>query len=206
MTASRHVPIERLADVVGAENVLVDEDLRASHELDWTGRFRGTAACVVRPRSAEEARDVLQLLADDGIPVVPQGGNTGLVGGSVPRGGEVVLSTVLLAEMGEVDPLTRQVTVGAGATLAAVQAAAGRHDLRVAVDFGARDSATIGGMAATNAGGTTAVRFGSTRAQVVGMEAVLRPVPSCPGCAGCSRTTSATTCPACWSAARARWP
>ena len=116
---------------------------------------------------------MLQLLAGDGVPVVPQGGNTGLVGGSVPRGGEVVLSTVLLSEVGEVDPLTRQVTVGAGATLAAVQAAAGRHDLRVAVDFGARDSATIGGMAATNAGGTTAVRFGSTRAQVVGMEAVL---------------------------------
>ena len=173
MTASRPAPIQRLADIVGVENVLVDEDLRASHELDWTGRFRGTAACVVRPRSAEEARNVLQLLAAYGVPVVPQGGNTGLVGGGVPRSGEVVLSTVLLSEVGEVDPLTRQVTVGAGATLAAVQTAAGRHDLRVAVDFGARDSATIGGMAATNAGGTTAVRFGSTRAQVVGMEAVL---------------------------------
>src|SRR3954465_5048447 len=132
MTASRPAPIQRLADIVGGENVLVDEDLRASHELDWTGRFRGTAACVVRPRSAEEARDVLQLLAADGVPVVPQGGNTGLVGGSVPRGGGGVLAAVLLADVGQVDPLACQVTVGAGATLAAVQAAAGRRDLRVA--------------------------------------------------------------------------
>src|SRR3954452_18406801 len=173
MPASRPAPIQRLADVVGAENLLVAADLRATHELDWTGRFRGDAACVVRPRSEDEAREVLQLLSAEGFPVVPQGGNTGLVGGSVPRGGEVVLSTVLLSDVGEVEPLTRQVTVGAGATLASVQAAAAVHDLRVAVDFGARDSATIGGVGAANAGGTTAVRFGSTRAQVVGLEAVL---------------------------------
>ena len=122
---------------------------------------------------------MLQLLAADGIPVVPQGGNTGLVGGSVPRGGEVVLSTVLLSEVGEVDPLTRQVTVGAGATLAAVQAAAGRHDLRVAVDFGARDSATIGGMAATNAGGTHACGSGRRARRWSGWRPCCRPAPSC---------------------------
>jgi FAD/FMN-containing dehydrogenase len=173
MTAPRNAPISRLADVVGRENVLVDDDLRASHETDWTGRFHGTCACVVRPRTTGELQAVVAMLAPEGIPIVTQGGNTGLVGGSVPRGGEVVLSTLLLDEVGSIDPLTRQVTVGAGATLAAVQRAAGEHSLRVGVDFGARDSATIGGMAAANAGGTTAVRYGSTRAQVVGLEAVL---------------------------------
>ena len=126
MTASRPAPIQRLADIVGGENVLVDADLRASPRAGLDRALPGTAACVVRPRLAEEARDVLQLLATEGVPVVPQGGNTGLVGGSVPRGGEVVLSTVLLSEIGEVEPLTLQVTVGAGATLAAVQAAVGR--------------------------------------------------------------------------------
>ena len=108
-----------------------------------------------------------------GIGVVPQGGNTGLVGGSVPRGGEVVLSLLRFNDRGPVDSDAGEVTVGAGTTLAATQAAARAAGWDVGVDLGARDSATIGGMVATNAGGVNVLRHGSMRRQVLGFEAVL---------------------------------
>ena len=175
MTAPRPAPIDRLADVVGAENVLVDDDLRASHELDWTGRFRGTAACVVRPAHGRRARARWSSCwPQPRLPIVTQGGNTGLVGGSVPRGGEVVLSTRAARRDRRGRPAhppgdgRRRRDAGRRAARPRASTTCGS-----AVDFGARDSATIGGMAAANAGGTTAVRFGSTRAQVVGLEAVL---------------------------------
>lgn len=106
-------------------------------------------------------------------PVVPQGGNTGLVGGGVPRDGEVLLSMARLTSLGAVDPLAGQVTVGAGATLASVQRHAATAGFSFAVDLAARDSATIGGMVNTNAGGLKVLRWGSMRAQVAGLEAVL---------------------------------
>ena len=118
--------------------------------------------------------------------MVPQGGNTGLVGGSVPRGGEVVVSLLRLNEIEEVDRVAGEVTVGAGATLALVQAAARAAGWEVGVDLGARDSATIGGMVATNAGGVNVVRHGPMRAQLLGFEAVrvdgtvLRRLPGMP--------------------------
>ncbi|MEO1063830.1 MAG: FAD-binding oxidoreductase [Actinomycetota bacterium] len=165
--------IADLQGVVGARHVLVDDDLRAGYERDWTGRFVGSTPCVVRPAAAHEVADVLAVCARHGVGVVPQGGNTGLVGGSVPLGGEVVLSLRRLDGIGEVDELARQVTVGAGATLGAVQEAVAIHGLAVGVDLAARDSASIGGMVATNAGGIHVVRHGSMRSQVVGVEAVL---------------------------------
>ncbi len=106
-------------------------------------------------------------------PVVPQGGNTGLVGGGVPRHGEVLLSLRRLDGLEPVDDAAGQVTVGAGATLAAVQAHVEAAGWAFGVDLGARDSATIGGMVATNAGGTRVLRYGPMRHQVLGMEAVL---------------------------------
>jgi FAD/FMN-containing dehydrogenase len=107
------------------------------------------------------------------MPIVTQGGNTGLVGGGVPSGGEVLLSLARLAGIGDVDEVAAQVTVDAGATLAAVQDRARAHGLDVGVDLAARESATIGGLVATNAGGIRVLRYGSMRAQVVGAEAVL---------------------------------
>ena len=87
-----------LRHTVGEQHCLTDAALRASYETDWTRRFGGAALAVVRPGSAAEVAGVLIACADAGVGVVPQGGNTGLVGGSVPRGGEVVLSTLRLAE------------------------------------------------------------------------------------------------------------
>ena len=162
-----------LRAVVGDRNVLVDADMKAGYEVDWTGRFRGSTPLVVRPGSSGEVAAVLSVCARDGLAVVAQGGNTGLVGGSVPLAGEVVASLRRLDHLGPVDPLAAQVTVGAGATLAAVQAHVRPHGLAVGVDLAARDSATIGGMVATNAGGLQYVRHGPMRAQVAGVEAVL---------------------------------
>jgi FAD/FMN-containing dehydrogenase len=111
--------------------------------------------------------------ARHGAAVVPQGGNTGLVGASVPRGGEVVVSLRRLNEVGEVDRAVGQVTVGAGASLAALQGAARDADQDAGLDFGARDSCTVGGVVACDAGGARALRYGTARAHVAGLEAVL---------------------------------
>ena len=165
--------LNELRSVVGDDHVLVDPDLRRSYETDWTGRFSGTATAVVRPRSTDEVAAVVRACAAAGQPLVVQGGNTGLVGGSVPAGGEIVLSLTRLAGLGEIDVTSAQVTVGAGVTLAALQQHARASGLDFGVDLAARDSATVGGLVATNAGGIRVLRYGSMRAQVVGGEAVL---------------------------------
>jgi FAD/FMN-containing dehydrogenase len=159
--------------IVGPAHVLTDADAVAAYETDWTGRFGGRTPAVVRPGGVDEVAAVLAVCRAEGLAVVPQGGNTGLVGGGVPTAGEVVVSLRRLDTVGAPDVVARQVTVGAGATVAQVQAAADGVGLRYGVDFGARDSATIGGSIATNAGGTGVARHGATREQVIGVEAVL---------------------------------
>jgi FAD/FMN-containing dehydrogenase len=162
-----------LADAIGADHVLVDAQLRASYETDWTRRFQGSARCVVRPATTDEVAAVIRLCGAEGVAVCVQGGNTGLVGGSVPVDGAVLLSTARLRAIGEVDPLAGQVTVDAGVSLAALQKQVRAVGFDVGVDFAARDSCTVGGMVATNAGGERVLRYGTMRAQVLGVEAVL---------------------------------
>lgn len=162
-----------LAEIVGAGHVLTDADLRAGYERDYTGRFGGSAHAVVRPASTSEVAQALAACARRRAPVVAQGGNTGLVGGGVPRGGEIVMSTARLRDLAPVDRARGQLEVGAGATLADVQRHAQASDLAFGVDFGARDAATVGGLVATDAGGTRALRYGTMRQQVLGLEAVL---------------------------------
>lgn len=167
------LPLEALRSAVGEQHVLVDADLTASYETDWTGRFSARAGCVVRPKDTEQVAAVLRACDAAGVPVVVQGGNTGLVGGGVPAGGEVLLSLTRLDELGDVDVPAGQVTAGAGVTLAALQAHARAAGLDFGVDLAARDSATVGGLVATNAGGIRVLRYGSMRAQLLGAEAVL---------------------------------
>lgn len=164
---------DALLRAVGREHLLEDPELRASHERDWTGRFGGSAACVVRPADATEVAEVVRACAAAGAAIVPQGGNTGLVGGGVPRGGEVVLSLRRLDAVEAVEDGSGGILAGAGATLVAVQRAATGAGFAFGVDIGPRDSCTIGGMIATNAGGMHVVRHGSMAAQVIGVEAVL---------------------------------
>jgi FAD/FMN-containing dehydrogenase len=165
--------VKELVDVVGPEHVLVDPDLRASYETDWTGRFSGTALCVVRPGTTEEVAAVVRACASAGLRITVQGGNTGLVGGGVPAGGDVLLSLTRLTSLGAVDPSSSQVTAGAGVTLSTLQGAARAAGFDFGVDLAARDSATVGGLVATNAGGIRVLRYGSMRQQIVGLTAVL---------------------------------
>lgn len=164
--------IDELRDIVGSAHVLTESDLRAKYETDWTGRFSGSTPAVVRPSSTSEVQGVIDACRRSRTPIVPQGGNTGLVGGSVPSAGELVLSSERMRAITDVDRDSGQLTAGAGATLAEVQAAASAAGWRYGVDFAARDSATVGGMVATNAGGVRVFRHGSTRRQVLGVEAV----------------------------------
>jgi FAD/FMN-containing dehydrogenase len=164
---------ERLSRVVGRAHVLEDEQLTAAFERDFTGRFAGRASAVVRPGSVAEVREVLRLCAEAGVAVVPQGGHSGLVGGGTPRDGELVLSLRRLDRIEELDEDAAQVTVGAGVILENLQTHLRERGVAFAVDHAGRGSATLGGMAATNAGGPYAVRYGSMRAQVAGVEAVL---------------------------------
>lgn len=153
--------------------MLTDPDLVASYVVDWTGRYRGRSAAVVRPGSLEEVAALVAVCAQGGIALTPQGGNTGLVGGSVPLAGEVVLSLTRLSWLGPVDDVAGQVTVGCGATVGALQRTAAASGWAYGVDLASRDSATLGGTIATNAGGLRVIRYGDTRAQLLGVEAVL---------------------------------
>ncbi|MEX0625864.1 MAG: FAD-binding oxidoreductase [Chloroflexota bacterium] len=169
--------LDSLRAAVGASHVLTDPDLRASYETDWTRRWRGEALAVVRPATTDEVVAVVLACAAAGAAVIPQGGNTGLVGGSVPHSladrPQVVVSMLRLRDLEPVDTLAGEVTMGAGGTLAALQAHLRPAGFAFGVDLGARDSATIGGMIATNAGGIHVLRHGPMRAQLLGLEAVL---------------------------------
>ena len=167
--------ISDLRDAVGAAHVLTDPDVTASFGTDWTRAWSAIPLAVVRPSTTDQVAHVLRICGRHRTPVVPQGGNTGLVGGGVPHGDRtaVVLSTTRLTELGPVDLATQTVAAGAGVTLADLDAHARRAGYRYAVDLAARDSATVGGMVATNAGGLRVVGFGDTRRQVAGLEAVL---------------------------------
>jgi FAD/FMN-containing dehydrogenase len=165
--------IPALRAIVGAAHVLEDADLRASYETDWTRRYHGVTPFVVRPGSTEEVAAVVGACAAAGVSLVPQGGNTGLVGGGIPRAGEAVLSLTRLNTIGPVDTVGGEVTVGAGATLAQLQQHVRAAGWNFGVDLASRDSCTIGGMIATNAGGIRVIRYGAMRQQFVGIEAVL---------------------------------
>lgn len=165
--------IAAIAEVVGRSHVVTDPAMTAGNCIDWTGRFVGHTPAVVRPDSTGEVAAVLEVCNRHRIAVVPQGGNTGLVGGGVPLAGEVVLSLARLNHLGVVDTVQPAVTVGAGVTLATLHSHAAASGLAYGVDLAARDSATIGGTIATNAGGLRVIRWGDTRAQLLGIEAVL---------------------------------
>ena len=161
--------------IVGTEHVLTDPEVIISYVTDWTGRYHGDAIAVVRPGTVDEVAQVLRLCSATGISVVPQGGNTGLVGGSIPAADShsLVLSLTRMNSLGNVDAVTGRVSCGAGVTLAQLQSHAHAAGWEFGVDLAARDSATIGGMVATNAGGIHVVGHGMMRKQVLGVEAVL---------------------------------
>jgi len=167
--------IDQLRAAVGADHVLTDDADLAAYVVDWTGVHAGRARAVVRPGGMDEVAAVVGACHRAGVAIVPQGGNTGLVGGGVPDGSgdQVVLSLGRMRAVRDVDPVAGTITVDAGVVLADVQAAAERVDRLFPMSLGSEGSCTIGGNLATNAGGTAVLRYGMTRELVLGLEVVL---------------------------------
>ena len=165
--------LHSLASVVGSSHVVTDSDVLAGRSVDHTGRYRGRAGALVRPGSADQVAEVLRVCRDAGAYVTVQGGRTSLVAGTVPEHDDVLLSTERLCAVGDVDAVERRIEVGAGAPLAVVQHAAAAAGLVFGVDLSARDTATVGGMASTNAGGLRTVRYGNMGEQVIGLDVAL---------------------------------
>lgn len=165
--------IEELRTIVGNPGLVLAEDM-APFLLDWMERYRGDAVAVVRPADTEEVSKVISCCAEHGLAVVPQGGNTGLSGGSIPTAvPSVVLSLQRMNSIEAVDPDRFALTVQAGATIESIQEAARAVDRSFAPDWGARGTASIGGAISTNAGGINVLHSGSMRENILGLEVVL---------------------------------
>jgi FAD/FMN-containing dehydrogenase len=163
------------AALIGEKNVLASPQDTAPYTTDWRKQYRADALCVLRPASTAEVAALVGLCAREGIAVVPQGGNTGLSGGSVPSGArpEAVLSLSRLNRIRGIDALNDTMTVEAGCVLAAIQRAAGEAGRLFALSLAAEGSCQIGGNLSTNAGGVNVLRYGNAREQVLGLEVVL---------------------------------
>ena len=166
---------KQLGDIVGAANVLTAPEDTRPYFTDWRRQYTGSAECVVRPASTEEVARVVKLCGEHHLAIVPQGGNTGLSGGSVPTGKarEIVLALGRMNRIRELDRLNDTITVEAGCVLANVQRAADEAGRLFPLSLAAEGSCQIGGNLSTNAGGVNVLRYGTAREQVLGLEVVL---------------------------------
>jgi FAD/FMN-containing dehydrogenase len=166
--------VQALVDRLGRDAVLTDAQDMAPHEQDWRGRYRGDAVCVVLPRTTQDVSEIVSICSRYGHAIVPQGGNTGLSGGSVPAtGSTVVVSTRRMNRILSIDALEGSIVVEAGCVLAEIHAAAEAAGWQFPLRLGAEGSCQIGGNISTNAGGTSVVRYGNCRDLVLGLEVVL---------------------------------
>ena len=158
----------------GAQHVITDPDALIPYLTDWRGRFTGAAIAVLKPGTTEEVSQLVQLCRQHGVPIVPQGGNTGLVLGSVPDslGNAVVLSLTRLNRVRAIDALNNTITVDAGCILQNVQEAASAANRLFPLSLAAQGSCTVGGNLSTNAGGTAVLRYGNSRELCLGLEVV----------------------------------
>lgn len=167
--------LDALRSIVGSEHLLGAGAACEPFESDWRGRYQGKALCVVRPGDTAQVAAVVAACAAAGVAMVPQGGNTGLVGGGVPRtgGDEVLISLSRLDRIFELDAGNNTLTVGAGCTLAAVQEAAAGAGRLFPLSLASEGSCQIGGNLASNAGGVQVLRYGNARELTLGLEVVL---------------------------------
>jgi FAD/FMN-containing dehydrogenase len=165
----------RLLAALGDGAVLTEPSDMAGYAVDWRGLYHGRPLAVVRPSTVAQVADVVRLCAGAGAPIVPQGGNTSMVGGATPSqaGSAVVLSLERLRAVRAVDPVEMTMTVEAGLTLLQAQEAAEAAGLLLPLSISSEGSAQIGGVLATNAGGNNTLRFGNARDLVLGLEVVL---------------------------------
>ncbi len=165
--------VSRFAAIVGANHAITDPLEQEGYLVEERGLYHGRTAAVLRPGSVEEVSAILTLANETGTPIVPQGGNTGLVGGQIPFDGEIVLSLRRLDRLREIDVVSNTMTCEAGMLLATVQDAAAKVDRFFPLSLGSEGSCTIGGNLATNAGGIAALAYGLARDLVLGLEVVL---------------------------------
>ena len=165
----------RLEAIVGERGLIVDTREQQPFVNDWRDQWHGRAAAVVRPGNTDEVARVVALLAQMHVPIVPQGGNTGMCGASVPdtSGSQVVVSLARMNRVREVDAENNTMTVEAGCVLQNLQELAQRHDRLFPLSLAAEGSCQIGGNISTNAGGSGVLRYGNTRELVLGLEVVL---------------------------------
>ncbi len=163
------------ADLLGPRGLTRDADLVTPWLTDWRGRYTGAALALASPASTEEVAALLKLCAQHGVPIVPQGGNSGMSGGATPdaSGTALLLSLRRMNAVRAFDAAALTITCDAGLVLQTLHETAERQGLRFPLTLGGKGSATVGGLIATNAGGTQVLRHGSMRAQVLGLEAVL---------------------------------
>lgn len=166
--------LEDIRKALGPKGVIEGDDL-APFTQDIRGTYKGSALLLARPATTDEVAQVVRICAADDLVIVPQGGNTGLCGGAVPRGARpcIILSLSRMNRIVSVDPDRYTITAEAGCILQSIHDAAAQVDRAFAMDWGARGSATVGGGVSTNAGGINVLRFGNTRDQVLGLEVVL---------------------------------
>ena len=167
--------LTKAESLLGPRGLTTDADLTLPWLTDWRGRYQGRAIAMASPANAQELAELMKLCSAHDIPVVPQGGNSGMSGGATPddSGTALLLSLRRMNAIRALDPQARQVTCGAGVILENLHHAAEAEGLRFPLTLGGKGSATVGGLISTNAGGTQVLRHGSMRALVLGVEAVL---------------------------------
>jgi len=162
-------------NLLGPRGFTCDSDLIEPWLTDWRGRYTGRTLGMASPASTQDVADFVRLCGEFSVPIVPQGGNSGMCGGATPddSGHQVLLSLRRMNQIRALDPSARQAVCEAGVVLQNLHEAAAEHYLRFPLTLGGKGSATIGGLISTNAGGTQVLRHGTMRAQVLGIEAVL---------------------------------
>jgi len=175
MTPAQQSLVEQLRARFGERIALTEPSDVEPWLTDWRGRWHGQSPAILQPRSTDEAAAIVGLAGEPGVPLVPQGGNTSMVGGATPAadGTALILSLRRMNRIRSIDRAGRRVVAEAGVILQALHEAVLAQGLRFPLTLGARGSATIGGLISTNAGGTQVLRFGPMRALVDGIEAVL---------------------------------
>jgi FAD/FMN-containing dehydrogenase len=165
--------LARLKEIVGRRGFSEEASVIAPHLEEWRSKYKGTSPLILQPDSTEQVSRILAVCNETTTPLVPQGGNTGLVGGQIPFDGELLLSLERLNRIRSVDVENHSMAVEAGVVLATAQSAARNKGLLFPLSLAAEGSATIGGNLSTNAGGVNVLRYGMMRDLVLGLEVVL---------------------------------
>src|SRR6476661_6708258 len=173
VTAVSPATLARLITVVGDKNAITDKDKQAPYLVEFRALWTGHTPVVLRPGSTREVSELLKIANETSTAIIPQGGNTGLVGGQIPHNGEIVLSLQRMDRIREVDPISNNITCEAGVTLQRAREAAAEVDRLYPQLLPSAGTCTIGGNLSTHAGGTAALDHGIARSHALGIEVVL---------------------------------